>query len=519
MTTGEGAVPVRPLALAEIIDVPAVQALMDDFYTLTDLPIAVIDLEGRVLVGTGWQDICTKFHRINPETLANCLESDRVLTQGVARGEFRAYKCKNGLSDTVTPLFVGDTHVANVFTGQFFYDDEEPDIAFFEQQAARYGFDRDGYLDAIRRVPRVSHATVDALMRFYIRLAEQIAQVGYSNRMLSQTVEDLANTESKLQESSQLNQQVIDGAREGIIVYGTDMRYKVFNPFMETLSGVMASEVLGKLPGEAFPFLMSAGVIENYERVFAGETTPAAELSFEIDGRTGWVIETSAPLRDASGEVIGVIATVQDITERKEAGAALLASNERLEGVLQSITETMGKIVETRDPYTQGHEQGVARLSRLISAEMGLPADDVDAIELAALVHDIGKLSVPAEILNKPGKLSDIEFSLIKEHSQSGYDLLKDIDYDWPIAEIVLQHHERMDGSGYPNALYAEDISMAARVIAVADVVEAMTSHRPYRPALGLDAAIAEISSHPGKYDADVSAACMRLHEQGRILL
>jgi putative nucleotidyltransferase with HDIG domain len=221
---------------------------------------------------------------------------------------------------------------------------------------------------------------------------------------------------------------------------------------------------------------------------------------------------SSAALGDASSEQVVVF---WDITERERAEAAVVRSNERLEGVLRSITTLIGKVVEARDPYTQGHEQGVARIGRQIAEEMGLPADEVEAIEVAALVHDVGKLSVPAEILTKPGTLSDTEFQLIRVHSQGGYEILKDIDFDWPVADIVVQHHERMDGSGYPAGLAGDEISVAARVLMVADVIEAMAAHRPYRPALGLQAAMDEITTHPERFDPQVIAACARLWERG----
>ena len=158
------------------------------------------------------------------------------------------------------------------------------------------------------------------------------------------------------------------------------------------------------------------------------------------------MLVSASPLGAGSGERVVVF---YDITAREQAEAAVQRSNERLEQVLKNVTALIGKVVEARDPYTQGHEEGVARISRLIPEEMGLPSDGVDGIEVAGLVHDVGKLSVPAEILTKPGKLADVEFAIIRGHSLQGYDILKDIDFDWPIAEIVLQHHERMDGSGY----------------------------------------------------------------------
>lgn len=234
------------------------------------------------------------------------------------------------------------------------------------------------------------------------------------------------------------------------------------------------------------------------------------------DGSDRTMLLSAAPLSASSSEQVVVF---WDITDRELAEAALLRSNERLENVLKSVTELIGKVVETRDPYTQGHEEGVARIGKLLAEELDLPADQVDGIEVAGLVHDVGKLSVPAEILTKPGQLSEVEFQLIKAHSERGYEILEDIDFAWPIADIVLQHHERMDGSGYPRGLSGDEISMAARVLMVADVIEAMGAHRPYRPALGFDAAMDEITSHPEKFDPQVIAACVRLHEAGRIAI
>jgi putative nucleotidyltransferase with HDIG domain len=171
--------------------------------------------------------------------------------------------------------------------------------------------------------------------------------------------------------------------------------------------------------------------------------------------------------------------------------------------------------VETRDPYTSGHQTRSANLARAIAMEMGLPEDKIDAIRMAGSIHDIGKLSIPAEILSKPTKLSAIEWLLIKEHAQRGYEILKDVESPWPLAEIVHQHHERMDGSGYPRSLKGEEILIEARILSVADVVEAMASHRPYRPGLGIDAALNEIEKNSGIfYDATVADACLRLFRE-----
>ena len=237
------------------------------------------------------------------------------------------------------------------------------------------------------------------------------------------------------------------------------------------------------------------------------------------DGAERWVHGLGTLELDDTGEVARMFGVIQDITEGKLAEDALRETNQRLEAVLKNVTTTMGKVVEVRDAYTQGHQQSVATLARQIAEEMNLSERDIEGIEIAALVHDIGKLSVPLEILTKPAALSAAEFALIKEHPQTGFEILRDIDYLWPVADIALQHHERMDGSGYPNGLLGEEILLGARIVAVADVIEAMASHRPYRPALGLQVAVSEIADNPDKYDVDVAAACLRLYEAGRIAL
>jgi response regulator RpfG family c-di-GMP phosphodiesterase len=184
-----------------------------------------------------------------------------------------------------------------------------------------------------------------------------------------------------------------------------------------------------------------------------------------------------------------------------------------MEGIIQAMSST----IEMRDPYTAGHQQRVADLARSVSVEMGLSKERVEGVRMAGLIHDLGKIAVPAEILTKPGRLNDIEFNLIKLHCQAGYDILKDIEFPWPISKIVLQHHERMDGSGYPHGVSGEELLLESRILAVADVVEAMASHRPYRAALGLEAATEEISKKKGVlYDPTVVDACVKIISNGK---
>jgi HD-GYP domain-containing protein (c-di-GMP phosphodiesterase class II) len=210
---------------------------------------------------------------------------------------------------------------------------------------------------------------------------------------------------------------------------------------------------------------------------------------------------------DAWGTLSGVLGIGRDITDRR----AVDRIRKALGGTVQAIAVT----VEARDPYTAGHQRRVADLARVIATEINLPIDIIDGIRMAAAIHDLGKISVPAEMLSKPTKLTALEFSLIKTHSQSGYDILKDIDFPWPIARIVLEHHERMNGSGYPNGLTGDNILMESRILAVADVVESMASHRPYRPSLGIEAALEEIEKNRGTfYDTGAVDACLRVFRE-----
>ncbi|MHC1700579.1 MAG: HD domain-containing phosphohydrolase [Humidesulfovibrio sp.] len=192
-------------------------------------------------------------------------------------------------------------------------------------------------------------------------------------------------------------------------------------------------------------------------------------------------------------------------------------SLQRFKRLLEGIVQGFSAVVEARDPYLAGHQSRVTALALAMARELGLGQDDLDILRIAALLHDIGKIYVPADFLNRPGALRMEEFSVIKMHPEVGYDILKNLGEDWPVATIIRQHHERMDGSGYPNGLAGEDIVPGARIIAVADVVDAMCSHRPYRPSLGIEAALAEIGSGSGvRYERRSVEACLRLfREQG----
>ena len=762
-----GTEPRGQIALDDLVDIEAIRGIAESLHSLTGHAVSIVDLDDRFLVRVGWSDACELFHHTNPAARALCRESDTDMAQGVGRGESRAYRCKNGLWHVVTPLFVGDLHLANVFTSQFFFDDDEIDLPAFEERAARFGFDREGYIAAIRAIPRFSHETIDGFMRFYAQLAEQIASLGLASMQLKDTMQARANAleariESEMRFSalvenapisvavneedgriSYLNGEFtrvfgytsediptvsdwflvaypdeeyraatiakwsgsVEAAAKGdsrvrgeeysvtckngdvrtLIVSGatvgtrtlvlmddvterkraeealrlseakyaaayrtspdavninrlSDGLYLEINEGFTNVTGYTAEDVAGKTSaeiriwtdpadrdrlvaglqaegvvlnleglfrrkdGSLLTGLMSArlmeiagepcmlsvtrdisdrqradmllresqriarvghyeldivrdcwdasevlmdifGIDETYHRDFAGflaivhpDDREEAERYFadEVIGRRGtfekeyrivrvddgaerWVHALGTVTFHESGAPLSIFGIIQDVTERRLSEAAIIESKVVIESMVYDFAETMGRIVEARDPYTQGHQQRVANLSKRIAVRMGLSQVEIDEVEMAGLLHDVGKLRVPTEILTKPGHLSPIEFALVKDHSLQSYEILKTIAFPWAIADIALQHHERMDGSGYPNGIAGDDILLAARILMVSDVVEAMATHRPYRPALGADAAVEEIAAHPEQFDPRVVAACLSLYADGEL--
>ena len=253
-------------------------------------------------------------------------------------------------------------------------------------------------------------------------------------------------------------------------------------------------------------------VIDYHLRRLNGKKVPSI-YSFRIicrDKTVKWV-ELNATLIQWEKKP-AILNFLKDITARKLLDEERSESFKRTKETLDATVNSIAMIVETRDPYTTGHQLRVSHLARDIATEMGLTVDQKEFIGTAAIIHDIGKLSIPSEILSKPTKLTTLEFELIKTHSLSGYNILKDINFPWPVATVILQHHERMNGSGYPNKLKGKDILLEARIVAVADVVEAISSHRPYRPTLGINFALDEITQNKAiLYDENVVDACLRL--------
>lgn len=327
------------------------------------------------------------------------------------------------------------------------------------------------------------------------------------------------HAEYSLLESEERYRTVVENAHESIIIT-QDEKIVFANRAAVRDSGYSHEELLNL----AFDKLIHKDdremVVDFYSRRLQGQNL-SSNYEFRIilkDGSVKWT-ELNVKIIEWNKKP-ATLNFMKDITEHKLLDTERNESLKRIKNALDATVNAIAAIVETRDPYTTGHQLRVSHLAQAIAEEMGLNADEKDFIGTAAVIHDIGKLSIPSEILTKPTKLTELEYELIKTHSQSGYNILKDIKFPWPVAIAILQHHERINGSGYPQNLQGGNILLESRILAVADVVEAISSHRPYRASLGINYALDEISKNRNiLYDANVVDACLRLFRDKHFVL
>jgi PAS domain S-box-containing protein/putative nucleotidyltransferase with HDIG domain len=319
-----------------------------------------------------------------------------------------------------------------------------------------------------------------------------------------------------LRENEEKYRHVVERATDGIAII-QDSLFKYINPRAAEIGGFTLDELIDTPFGRYLATEDITTLESTYKRESGAEDTPVIfEASVKRKDGTMTSVELSAGRIIYQGKPANLI-IMRDVTDRRKTEEELSLTLGKLRKAMGATIQAMSLTIETRDPYTAGHQKRVSDLARAIATEMKLSSEDIDAIRMAASIHDLGKISIPAEILSKPGKINEFEFRLIQNHPQIGFEILRTIEFPWPIAEIVLQHHERINGSGYPNGLRGEEIHIIARILAVADVVEAMISHRPYRAALTLGEAIHEITKNRGTlYDPDVVDACKRLFIEGR---
>ena len=317
--------------------------------------------------------------------------------------------------------------------------------------------------------------------------------------------------ENRIEESERRFRELFNHMSSGVAIYeavndGEDFVFKDFNRAAEQIDGFKKEDLVGRRVLEAFPGIRAFGLFDIMQAVWkSGEPEYHPTAHYEDNRVQGW--RENYVYKLPSGELVAVY---DDVTARKEAEESLRKSYDQLRRTLMSTVDALTAAVEMRDPYTAGHQHRVPALAQAIAGEMGLAEEKILGLRVASLVHDIGKINVPAEILSKPGLLAAAEYELVKVHPQIGYNVLKGIEFPWPVAEIVHQHHERIDGSGYPRGLTGEQMLLEAKILAVADTVEAMVTHRPYRTARGIDEALGEISKNRGVlYDPETVDACL----------
>ncbi len=337
-------------------------------------------------------------------------------------------------------------------------------------------------------------------------------------------ISELDEARQHLADSEEMYRSLFESMGEGAVFQDGDGRVIAANSAAELIEGRTASQMMGltsdapdwgavredgtAFPGAEHPSMVTLRTGEPQSSVVMGITRP--------DGERRWISINSMPvaLKKAAGSK-AVVTTFHDITRQRELEHSLKEQVARLDAALEQTLAAMSDMIEMRDPYTAGHERSVAHIAAAIGEILGWDAERCATLTHAALVHDIGKIAIPAEILVKPSRLSDTEYELVKMHVEFGYRILQNIEFARPIAQIMRQHHERLDGSGYPLGLRGEQILPEARVLAVADVVDSMISHRPYRPALGIAAAMQELERNAGVlYDAQVVAAMRQLVER-----
>jgi PAS domain S-box-containing protein len=356
-----------------------------------------------------------------------------------------------------------------------------------------------------------------AFLEHSICRALERAQMMRELRQYQEGLESLVDLRTnELKQQHALLQSLINSIPDLIFYKDKQGNYLGCNSAFEAYCGKSEKEIIGKSDFELFRQQTGKPYRQKVQQMLSqGEPVKNEQWLNYPDGRQVLVDTLKTPFYGPDGELFGLIGVSRDITERMQAEKERKQHAEELQRSLVQTIQAVAIAMEKRDPYTAGHQQRVSALSVRIGREMGLPEVQLEGLRLGSMIHDIGKISIPAEILNRPAKLSINEFEIIKRHSLVGWEIIKDISFPWPLAQMILQHHERFDGSGYPNGLRAEEIILEARIIAVADVVEAMASHRPYRASLGLKAAIDEITALRQKhFDPEVVDTCIAILNQ-----
>jgi PAS domain S-box-containing protein len=369
---------ISSLELSDILDYQSIQLLMDDFYNLTGIGVAVVDTQGKILVATGWQDICTRFHRVHPETQKHCLESDIVLTSDTAPGQVKLYKCKNNMWDVATPIYLGENHIGNIFYGQFFFADEAPDHDFFRRQAGQYGFDEPAYMAALNRAIRWDRDKIDRIMAFYARFATMISTLSYSAIKLARTLAENDRTLSALKDSEEQFSTSLENAPDGVYMNDLDGNFLYGNRRCEEIIGYRREELIGKnfLELNILPDNSLTRAAEILQDNINGKSTGPDELELISKNGRRVPVEINTSIVQLAGKKV-VLAFVRDITERQIAEEALRGSEEKYRSVVENSMEAI--VIA---------ENGVIKFgNRQASALTGYAQEEYLSRPLIAFIH------------------------------------------------------------------------------------------------------------------------------------
>ena len=334
------------------------------------------------------------------------------------------------------------------------------------------------------------------------------------NDKLQQEIIERKQAEDERRRLKDFSENIVQNMTEGIAMEDAEGRIIFINPAAADLLGYSPEELLGQHWTVIIPLDQHPSVQAADERRIHGEADGYELQLIRKDGDRVPVLVSGSP-RVEEGRFAGTLAVFTDITKYKQVEEELQRSCKRLRKTFDEMAHALASAIRTRNPYTADHQRRVTQLATAIAREMSLSEEQIDGIRVAGLIHDVGKISVPVEILSNPDGITELEYGIVKAHPQIGYNILKIVEFPWPVAKIVLQHHERLDGSGYPQGLMDEEILLEAKILGVADVVDAMASHQPYRAARGLDKALEEISRNRGiLYDPGAVGACLKLFKQ-----
>ncbi|GAB6108306.1 HD domain-containing phosphohydrolase [Fusibacter bizertensis] len=529
--------------IADTLNLTILENYIMKLYDIIQVPITLLDAHGSVIFASKWTSVCDNYFRTSSETEKKCIDTCFRIDQQ----SLNLFTCPNGLKMRKAPILVDNKIIAHLVVSQFL--EHEPNISQFSTLAAKMSYDTEAFIEAIKEVPILDeeklHQIMDFVDEFIIiihNLIDKQLKSQYLEEEITQGYEEL---EASYQDISSLNDQLnlLNKSLTTHIeaLYESEKKYSFI--FDNMSQGVLRYTLTDPLSIHTNPHRVSGPQVLSQDscalyQYSLVEFNAAIEHQFGLS-RDQLIFELTqtSPLLTFIGKKINTTPIFEEIYYHSphdtyfKIKSEMVIPNEihvwvtdvtlthkKLEfqkKQMWDLISTMGKLVEKRDLYTADHQKRVAIVATRMAIELDLSREEVESIYIASLLHDIGKVSIPSEILTKPDKLTSIEYELIKTHVDNGYSILKNIDFELPVAEIINQHHEKIDGSGYPNGLHGDQMLMASKIVAVADVFEAIISHRPYRPSLGIDFAANYLQEESGKlFDDKVVAACIKISNQ-----